>query len=129
MFNPSNQGTGLFGSQPNNVQPQQPQLGSSLLSGTQPQTRSLFTQPSQQLGGNVSGASNTQPNQSGIFGGSTLVGGSSSILYKPLCLSIMTLQTTANLWTKVRAHLTQSKANFYSNNCRNSYTIPYLQPA
>lgn len=77
MFNLSNQGTGLFGSQPNNIQPQQPPQGGS---SAQPQTRSLFTQPAQQLSGNTAGASNTQPNQSSIFGGSTLVGGSSSIL-------------------------------------------------
>lgn len=77
MFNPSNRGTGLFGSQPNNIQPQQPQQGGL---SSQPQTRSLFTQPAQQLSGNTAGASNTQPSQSGLFGSSTLVGGSSSIL-------------------------------------------------
>lgn len=77
MFNQSNRGTGLFGSQPNNIQPQQPQQGGP---SSQPQTRSLFTQPAQQLSGNTAGVSNTQPNQSGLFGSSTLVGGSSSIL-------------------------------------------------
>lgn len=77
MFNPSNRGTGLFGSQPNIIQPQQPQQGGP---SSQPQTRSLFTQPAQQLSGNTAGASNIQSNQSGLFGSSTLVGGSSSIL-------------------------------------------------